>query len=208
LRSQIREIFPNDTIIGEEEAEYQGSSERRWIIDPLDGTFSFVHGVPLYGVLIGLEIRSETILGVVNMPAIDELVYAAQGCGCFWNGQRTSTSQTDQLSDALLLSTDFGISPNYGLEEGLKQLQRTVAARRTWGDCYGHVLVATGRADIMLDPVMKIWDCAALLPIIEEAGGTFTDWYGERTIYAGNALSSNGLLFEQVRKVINRVDLI
>src|SRR5258706_12999689 len=85
LRARIAKAFPDDAILGEEEGETSGKSNRRWILDPIDGTYSFVHGVPLYGVLIGLEIDSEAVLGVVNLPALDELVYAARGLGCFWN---------------------------------------------------------------------------------------------------------------------------
>lgn len=202
LRRKIEERFPLDAVIGEEEGERAGSSGRRWVVDPIDGTYSFVHGVPFYGVLIGLEIEGEPALGVVNIPALGELVYAARGLGCFWNGERARTSQTATLSDALVLSTDFGECARYGFGEAADELQRRAAARRTWGDCYGYVLVATGRADVMLDPVMNVWDCAALLPIIEEAGGTFTDWRGRRTINGGNSIATNGPLFDEVWQVV------
>lgn len=198
IRARLEGNFPDDGVLGEEEGTRQGSSQRRWIIDPIDGTFSFVHGVPLYGVLIGLEIKDEPVLGVVNCPALDELVYAAQGLGCFWNGERARVSTTPALDAALLLSTDFGTCERYGFGEAAAVLQSRAAARRTWGDCYGHLLVATGRADVMLDPVMNTWDCAPLLPILEEAGGTFTDWHGLRTIRGGNAISTNGKLFDEV----------
>ena len=202
LRTRITEVFPADSILGEEEGEQSGSSSRRWILDPIDGTYSFVHGVPLYGVLIGLELESEPVLGVVNLPALGELVYAARGLGCVWNGEPAHVSATASLDEALLLSTDFGVCEQYGFGAAAEALQRQVKARRTWGDAYGHVLVATGRADIMLDPVMNVWDCAALLPILEEAGGTFTDWNGTPTIHGGNAISTNGLLFDRVMQVV------
>jgi len=202
LRAAIAQAFPEDCILGEEEEERTGTSGRRWIIDPIDGTYSFVHGVPLYAVLIGLEIDNESVLGVVNLPALNELVYAARGLGCFWNGEAARVSSTTSLDDALLLSTDFGTCEQHGFGTAAEVLQRRVSARRTWGDAYGHVLVATGRADIMLDPVMNIWDCAALLPIVEEAGGRFTDWRGRNTIHGGNAISTNALLFAEVMDVI------
>src|SRR6266540_2231096 len=202
LRTAIEQAFPDDGILGEEAAERIGRSGRRWIIDPIDGTYSFVHGVPLYAVLVGLEINRESVLGVVNLPAINELVYAARELGCFWNGEPACVSTTTSLEEALLLCTDFGECDQYGFGAVAGELERRVNARRTWGDAYGHVLVATGRADIMLDPVMNIWDCAALLPILEEAGGTFTDWRGNRTIDGGNAISTNGRLFEVVMDVI------
>ena len=202
LRRSIEASFPDDSILGEESGESAGASNRRWIVDPIDGTYSFVRGVPLFGVLIGLEIEGDATLGVVNLPALDEIVYAARGAGCFWNGARARVSATRSLDEALLLSTDFGMCARYGFGAAAAELQSRVAARRTWGDCYGHVLIATGRADVMLDPVMNVWDCAALLPVIEEAGGTFTDWDGRRTIRGGNAVSTNGALFESVMKTI------
>jgi histidinol-phosphatase len=202
LRSEIEKTFPNDGILGEEEGEQPGISGRRWIIDPIDGTFSFTHSVPLYGILIALEVEDAPVVGIINIPVLGELVYAAKGCGCFLNGKRARTTSSNRLEEALLLSTDFGSYPDAGFKSASEHLQRTVAARRTWGDCYGHLLVATGRADIMLDPVMKVWDCAPLMPIVVEAGGTFTDWEGRPTIYGGNALSTNGPLFEQVMGVL------
>jgi histidinol phosphatase-like enzyme (inositol monophosphatase family) len=198
IRSRIDEKFPHDSILGEEEEARAGSTGRRWIIDPVDGTYSFVHGVPLYGVLIALEIEDEACLGVVNLPALGEIVYAARGVGCFWNDARARVSATSSLADALLLATDFGTCEAYGFGEAARRLEQSAGARRTWGDCYGHILVATGRAEVMLDPVMNVWDCAPLLPILEEAGGTFTDWSGRRTIRGGNAISTNGLLFDSV----------
>src|SRR5436309_719647 len=204
LRRQIEQTFPDDAILGEEELEKPGTSERRWIIDPIDGTYSFVHGVPLYAVLIGLEVSAESLLGVVNLPALNETVYAAQGLGCFYNDEPARVSSTASLDEALLLSTDFGACEQFGFGPAAEALQQRVHTRRTWGDAYGHVLVATGRADIMLDPVMNVWDCAALLPIIEQAGGTFTDWGGARTIDGGNAISTNGKLFEPVMNLIKK----
>lgn len=204
LRARIGEAFPHDAIIGEEESERTGSSGRRWIIDPIDGTYSFVHGVPLYGVLIGLEIEGEALLGVVNLPALDELVYAARGLGCVWNGEPARVSTVASLAEALLLATDFGFSSDDEFSQLIRELETTVEARRTWGDCYGHVLVATGRAEVMLDTVVGVSDCAALMPIVEEAGGHFTDARGRRTIHGRNAISTNGLLFDEVMKAIAR----
>jgi histidinol phosphatase-like enzyme (inositol monophosphatase family) len=202
LRRRISERFPDDAIIGEEGGETSGTSGRRWIIDPIDGTYSFVHGVPFYGVLVGCEIDGDPAVGVINIPALGEIVYAAKGLGCFWNGEPARASRTAKLEDALLLATDFGSCARYGFGAAAGELQRRAAMRRTWGDCYGYVLVATGRADVMLDPVMNVWDCAALLPVVEEAGGTFTDWRGKRTIHSGNSVATNGLLFREVMQII------
>ena len=203
LRKRIFERFPDDGILGEEEGETQGTSGRRWILDPIDGTFAFVHGVPLYGVLIAVEIKGQMSVGVVNLPALGEMVSAAKGLGCFLNGERARVSNTAELKDALLLSTSFVACARAGFGRVAELLQEKAKVSRTWGDCYGYVLVATGRADVMLDPVMNLWDCAPLLPIMEEAGGTFTDWRGVRTADGGNAIATNGLLFEQVMEIVH-----
>ncbi|MFL6210301.1 MAG: inositol monophosphatase family protein [Pyrinomonadaceae bacterium] len=204
LRAEIERRFPDDAILGEEEGERVGTSGRRWIIDPIDGTYSFVHGVPFYGVLLGLEIADEPLVGVVNIPALGELIKAARGQGCYLNDERAHVSATTVLAESLLLATDFGTCARYSFGAAAEELQRRFGARRTWGDCYGHVLVATGRAECMLDAVMNIWDCAPLLPIVEEAGGTFTDWTGQRSIRGGNAISTNGALFAEVLQIINK----
>jgi histidinol phosphatase-like enzyme (inositol monophosphatase family) len=202
VRARIAGRFPADAVQGEEGGESAGTSGRRWIVDPIDGTYSFVHGVPLYGVLVGVESEGRPVVGVVNMPALGEIVSAARGLGCWWNGARARVSSTARLEESLLLATDFGACARHGFGAAAEELQRRAAQRRTWGDCYGHVLVATGRADVMLDPVMNVWDCAALLPIVEEAGGTFTDWRGRRTIRGGNAVSTNGALLGEVMRVV------
>ncbi|HEX6043796.1 MAG TPA: histidinol-phosphatase [Pyrinomonadaceae bacterium] len=203
IRRQIAERYPEDGVVGEEEGESHGRSGRRWIVDPIDGTFAFVHGVPFYGVLIALEIDGELQVGVVNIPALDEMVSAAKGTGCFLNGEPTRVSNTARLEDALLLSTDFSSCARYGFGRAAELLQERAKTSRTWGDCYGYVLVATGRADVMLDPVMNLWDCAALLPIVEEAGGTFTDWRGVRTAAGNNSIATNGLLFDEVMGLVS-----
>jgi histidinol-phosphatase len=207
LRERIQQELPDDGILGEEEEEKPGRSGRRWILDPLDGTYSFVHRVPIYGVLIGLEINDKPSLGVVNLPALGELISASKGHGCFWNGERVRASAIDQVNEALVLATSFDACESHRCAAGVNELKRTASATRTWGDCYGHVLVATGRAEVMLDPVMNIWDCAALLPILEEAGGTFTDWKGRQTIHGGEAVSTNGRLFEEVMSKFRAEDL-
>ena len=202
LRRQIAKRFPEDGVLGEEEGEVAGRSGRRWILDPIDGTFAFVHGVPFYGVLIALEIEYEMSVGVINIPVLGEIVSAAKGCGCFLNGEATRVSTTSKLDEALLLCTDFKAADVHGFGPAMNRLQGRAKTSRTWGDCYGYVLVATGRADVMLDPIMNLWDCAPLLPIMEEAGGTFTDWRGIRTVNGGNSIATNGFLFEEVMKII------
>ncbi len=203
LRDRIVNTFPDDAIIGEEAGERAGSSGRCWIIDPIDGTYSFVRGVPLYGVMVGLEVEGDPMVGAVNLPAIGEMVYAARGLGCFLNGKRAQVSTRSSLSKALIVATDFGHAINRSpFGPAVAEMMRRARAYRTWGDCYGHVLVATGRADVGLDHVMHVWDNAALMPILEEAGGTFTDWEGRRTIRGGNAISTNRLLLPEVLEIV------
>ncbi len=198
IRQAIESRFPHDGLIGEEFGDTRTKAKRRWIIDPIDGTFSFIHGVPLYGVLIGVEQADEPLLGVIRLPALNETVAAARGEGCHWRGQRAQVSNTPELSDAAWLTTDLNFAAYPAQRAGLNRLEGAAGPARTWGDCYGYALVATGRADVMIDPLMHVWDCAALLPIIEEANGRFTDWRGRRTIRGGNAVASNRLLHDQV----------
>ncbi|HEV2037984.1 MAG TPA: inositol monophosphatase family protein, partial [Candidatus Eremiobacteraceae bacterium] len=202
LRQRIHERYPDDTIVGEEFGIANGTSGRRWIIDPIDGTFSYAHGVPLFGTLIGIEIDGEPSLGVVRMPALNETVCAAKGLGCRHNGRATRCSAIATLGDALIVCGDFYACYRHGFGDAAERLQAASRERRGWGDCYGHILVATGRAEVALDPVTSIWDCAALAPILEEAGGTFTDWRGKRTIDGGNAISTNGALFDDVMTLV------
>ena len=196
LREQIARAYPDDEIVGEEYGVATGTSGRRWIVDPIDGTCSFVHGVPLFGVLVGVESQAETVVGVAHFPALGQTIAAARGGGCFLDGKRVRTSATALLDEATIVTNEPLAAP------ALIERARIV---RGWGDCYGYMLVATGRADIALDPEMNVWDCAALQPIVEEAGGSFTDWRGTRTIRGGNAVATNGpLLREAIRSLRQR----
>jgi histidinol phosphatase-like enzyme (inositol monophosphatase family) len=178
IRNAITQSFPADGILGEEKGSAQAPPDAAGsLIRSMEPTRLFME-CRFTQVLIGLEIDDEPILGAVNLPALNELVYAARGLGCFWNDEPARVSSASSLSEALLLCTDFGTCAQNGFGPAAEALQERAGARRTWGDAYGHILVATGRADIMLDPVMNVWDCAALLPIVEEAGGRFTDWQG------------------------------
>ena len=202
LRAMIEMRFPDHAILGEEYGESNPGARYRWILDPIDGTKTFVQGVPLYGVLVGLEHDGEPLLGVCNLPALGEMVAAARGHGCTVNGRAARVSTVSELGDAVFLATNAASFAQNGREGAYQQLETATRFTRTWGDCYGHILVATGRAELMLDPVMNVWDCAALLPILEEAGGTFTDWDGRATIYGPDAISTNGHLFQRVMELI------
>ena len=200
IRETIERAFPSHGILGEEEGETTGSAPYRWIVDPLDGTRTFVRGVPLYGTLVGLEVRGEPSVGVVYLPALDELVAAARGLGCTWNGKPCRVSATERLEDALVAVTDERTARRRSA--AYLRLAEATALQRTWADCYAYVLVATGRAEVALDPIMNVWDCAALLPIVEEAGGRFTDWRGRRTIHGGEAVATNGMLHDRVLELL------
>ncbi len=195
LRREISSRFPDDGLIGEEHGAEAGSSGRTWILDPIDGTKSFVRGVPLWGVLIGLEVDGAAAMGVIHLPALDETVAAWRGGCCWWNGRRARVSGVADLGSSLVTFDD---PPPADLDP----LLEAAATWRTWGDCYGYALVATGRAEVMINPEVNVWDVAAVQPIIEEAGGRFTDLSGKATIRGGNAVGSNGLVHDAVLELV------
>lgn len=199
----IRRSFPEHSILGEESGEIIGSEPYQWIVDPIDGTKSFINGVPLYGVMIGVVVDGVPSVGVVHFPALGDMHTAAKGHGSRWNGRPARVSGCSSLDDARLLTTSSkSISRDPNASRIYFELERKSKLARGWGDCYGHMLVATGRADIMLDPNMSIWDCAALMPIVEEAGGRFTDWNGDARIDGGSAISTNGALHDAVMSIV------
>ncbi|HUG39635.1 MAG TPA: inositol monophosphatase family protein [Longimicrobiales bacterium] len=219
LRDRIAAAFPDDGILGEEWGEEAGTSGRRWILDPIDGTKSFIHGVPLYGVMVALEADGDAVVGVLRFPPLDETVAAAKGAGCAWNGHPASVSSVDRLDNALVLTTEYArivsttSPPSLGSRSGedglaarangLAGLAGRAGIVRTWGDCYGYALVATGRAEAMLDPTLNAWDAAAVRPIIEEAGGVFTDWDGNPSHLSGSAVATNAALADEVRRCLS-----
>ncbi|HEU5012002.1 MAG TPA: histidinol-phosphatase [Roseiflexaceae bacterium] len=202
MRQLIEARYPQHSILGEEEGETRPGASFRWILDPIDGTKTFVRGVPLYAVLVGLEREGEPVIGAVNIPAMGDFLHAAQGQGCLWNGRRARVSNVSTLRDALLLSTDESSMDAHRRGAAYRRLVAATKMQRTWGDAYGYALVATGRAEVMMDPVMNIWDCAALLPVLQEAGGTFTDWHGTPTINAGEAIATNGAVLGEVLRLV------
>lgn len=202
LRQIITSQYPDHAILGEEYGESNPSSPFRWIVDPIDGTRSFIHGVPLYSVLIGLEVEGELVVGVAYFPALNEMVAAAKGMGCTWNGRPCRVTTTPRLADALICYTDERTFAPYGYEAHRQRLVSACGTLRGWSDSYAHIMVATGRADAAFDPYMEAWDSAALAVIVREAGGTFTDWKGNPTIYNGEAISTNGVLLDEILTLI------
>jgi len=201
-RELIESRFPDDGILGEEFGETRPGARRRWILDPIDGTRSFTHGVPFFGVLLALEVEGDPVVGVIHFPALGETVWAARGEGCWWDGRRARVSDTARLEDALVLTTDVEHIDRHGRREGWDRLRARAGLTRTWGDCYGYALVATGRAEAMLDPIVSPWDSAALRPIIEEAGGVFTDWDGRATHTSPHVVATNRALADEIRRVL------
>jgi histidinol-phosphatase len=199
IRSRIEKQYPHHAIVGEEYGATEGGgASHRWFIDPIDGTKSFVCGVPLYAVLIGLEIEGDAKIGVAYFPALDEMIAAASGGGCWWNGRRARVSDVTALRQATVVFSDVGTFDRYGRSAAWERVKQAAYYRAGWGDAYGHLLVATGRADVMLDPIMNSWDCAPFLPILQEAGGYFGDWQGNATIHGGEALSTTKALLPEV----------
>jgi histidinol phosphatase-like enzyme (inositol monophosphatase family) len=201
IRDAITGRYPTHAIVGEEFGDDRRDASHRWFIDPIDGTRSFVHGVPLFGVLLGLQVDGRMIVGVCHLPALGDTFAAARGLGCTWNGRVARVSTTSTLSEATLVYSDSRLLARR-LATGWETLQASTRLQRGWGDCYGHCLVATGRADAMLDSVMNPWDCAALVPIVEESGGRFTDWRGDARVDGGDAVSTNGHLHAEILRVL------
>lgn len=209
IRRMIHDAFPNDGLLGEEYGHEPGNSGWRWIVDPIDGTRSFVKGVPLFGVLIGIEHEGKPVAGVIRMPALDEVVYAALGAGAFQQvgdrePTRTAVSTAGSLGDALLCTTSFDYFRRSGSVPALVALCEQFGSTRGWSDCYAHVLVATGRADACVEPVLQPWDIAATIPIIQEAGGRCTSFDGRVDAFAPNGVLSNGRIHDQVLAVLGR----
>ena len=207
LRREIERAFPDDAILGEEFPEKPGSSGYRWIVDPVDGTASFIHGVPLYGVLIAVERDRRSTVGVVHMPALDETVHASRNAGAFHTRRGETVparvSSTPSLKDACICITGFEYFAQVGRENLIFQLGRACRRMRGWSDCYAHLLVATGRIDGVLDPIMNPWDSAASIVVIEEAGGRYTDFQNNPSAHAPNAIISNGHIHQELLSLAN-----
>jgi histidinol-phosphatase len=216
LRAAIKEAFPRDAIVGEEFGETIGDSGYCWILDPIDGTKSFISGVPLYGTMVAVEkvadpgMPRQSEIGSVYFPGLDVGIYASRGNGA-WSFEADEVpvaarvSEKTEISDSVLVTSAVEAFGERGADEIYQQLADSVYFCRTWGDVYGYYLVATGRIEIMIDPVLNIWDAAAVQPIIEEAGGQFTDWAGENRMDAGEAIGSNGLVHPSVTDITKKV---
>lgn len=203
IRSRIEARYPDHAIVGEEYGGEAKGASHCWYIDPIDGTKSFVQGVPLYAVLIGLEIEGTVEVGAAYFPALDEMITAATGEGCWWNGRPARVSDVADLGRAVVLFTDVANFTRYGHAERWERIKARTYYRAGWGDAYGYMLVATGRAEWMLDPIMSVWDCAPFPPILQEAGGYFGDWGGTPTIRNAEAMATTRQLLPQVLALLH-----
>ena len=204
IRAAVRRLFPDDGFLGEEYGAESGRSGFRWVIDPIDGTRSFVRHIPMWATLIGLEYRGEQIGGVVYAPVFNQLHRALRGDGAYRDDRRIRVSDVSTLSEAFLCYSSVSWFRRAGREEMFFDLAARTQRQRGYGDYYGFLLVAEGAVELMVDHGVHPWDVAAVKPLVEEAGGTFTDWAGTPTIDRPDVLASNGKLHREVLDILKK----
>lgn len=202
LRSHLLAAFPQDGFLGEEFGDHAGTSGYRWIVDPIDGTRSFVRGIPIWGTLVGLEHQGEMIAGAIVAPALGQTWRALKGDGAYRGERRLRVSQVDDLQTATLFYTNLKYFARAGKSEHFQALAAQVQNQRGYGDFWGHMLVAQGSGDVMAEQGVHIWDVAAVKPIIEEAGGRYSDWEGQPNIRRSDVVVSNGKLHERALQLL------
>ncbi|QDT02557.1 Histidinol-phosphatase [Rubripirellula lacrimiformis] len=211
VRKLIQQRFASDTVQGEEFAEQAGTSRYRWVVDPIDGTKSFVCGVPLYSTLLALEWDGKPLGGVIFIPATGEIIVAAVGQGSWFKDdhavesspwKKAAVSTKSDIAEAVFVVSQVDSFDQRGAQSAYKDLEKAAWLTRSWGDGYGYLMVATGRADIMVDPECNAWDVAAILPVVVEAGGKFTDWKGIETCRGGDGVGTNGRLHDAALKML------
>lgn len=202
VRQRLAERFPEDGVMGEEHTDTSGTSGRTWVVDPIDGTKAFTKGVPLYATLIALIDEHGPAIGVIHLPGLRETVAAGRGLGATFNDAPCRVSEHDELNGAYCMTSGFSYWP----EEALDRVLHSPLVLRTWGDAYGYALVATGRAEAMVDPLANPWDVAPMAVIIPEAGGSFTSIDGSTGRDAwqnGSGVATNGRIHTDLIGVIN-----
>lgn len=202
MRKEITKEFPEHGIIGEEFGEENESAEYKWILDPIDGTKSFICGAPTFGTLIGLLKDGKPILGLFNQPIINEMLIG-DNFRTIINNQSTKIRECKNLSEAVLLTTDHFMIGKYKDQKAFDDLAARVKLYRHWGDCYGYYLVATGYADIMIDPIMSPWDLIPLIPIIKGAGGIITDYEGNEAVKGNSIVAASPEIHSLVISILN-----
>jgi histidinol-phosphatase len=203
LRSTLLAKFPRDGFLGEESGDTPGTSGYRWVIDPVDGTRSFVRGVPLWATLVGLEYQGEQIAGVADVPALGQTYRALRGDGAFRNERRIRVSDIAELSEAQLFYSSLSWFIKAGRREEFLNLVGRTQRQRGFGDFYGFVLVAQGSGELMVEHGCHYWDLAATKAIVVEAGGRFTDWAGNEDLSRPDVVASNGRLHDAALRILN-----
>lgn len=202
MRTMIRKHYPDHGVIGEEFGSENEEAEFVWTLDPIDGTISFVSGCPLFGTLIGLLHDGHPALGAIHQPLLSQLCIG-DGHQTHLNGRQVRVRQVPTLAEATLLTTDLKYIGQHQNQAGFDRLVDQTGLMRTWGDCYGYLLVATGRADIMLDPIMSPWDLIPLIPIINGSGGIITSWKGENAAAATACVAASPDIHGRVIAILN-----
>lgn len=195
MRELIRARYPEHGILGEEHGRENEGAELVWVLDPIDGTISFVSGCPLFGTLIGLVRRGEPVLGVIHQPVLGQLCVGTPE-GTTLDGRPVRVRDRGGIAGATLLATDLAGIERHHDYAAFEALRRRAGLFRTWGDCYGYLLLASGRADAMLDPIMHVWDLLPLIPVVRGAGGRITGWDGGDPRTATSCVAAGPVLHE------------
>lgn len=203
LRTALLGKFPKDGFLGEESGATPGTSGYRWIIDPIDGTRSFVRGVPIWATLVGLEYQGEVIAGVTYVPAMKQTYRALRGDGAYRDERRIHVSKIDKIADAHVFYSSVTWFAKAGCEAQFLTLLRQSVRQRGFGDFYGFVLVAQGSGELMIEHGVHAWDLGGLVAIVEEAGGKITAWDGKLDIDRPDVVASNGLLHDAALAILN-----
>ncbi len=202
MRELIMKEFPDHGILGEEFGIHKENAEYQWILDPIDGTKSFICGTPTFGTLIALTKNNEPVLGVINQPVLNEFLIG-DNFSAELNNSKVQLRNCNKIEDAVLLTTDHLNIEKYQNIDSFNNLTHKVKLYRNWGDCFGYYLVATGFADIMIDPIMSIWDTMALIPVIKGAGGVITDYYGNDAVKGNSTVAASKEIHAEVIRILN-----
>jgi histidinol-phosphatase len=202
LRKTLLGKFPEDGFLGEEYGHHPGTSGFRWIVDPIDGTRNYVRNIPIWGTLVGLTFQGKTVAGVIAVPPMGLLYRALRGDGAYRGERRIHVSKVDSLAEATIFYTSLSWFQRAERMDDFLELSLRTQVQRGYGDFYGHLLVAQGSGDLMVEAGVHIWDVAAIQPIVEEAGGRFSDWDGNVTIERPDVVISNGVLHDEALRVL------
>lgn len=206
VRAQLAECYPSDAILGEEFGTQTGSTEFEWIVDPIDGTKSFIGGVPIYSTLLALVHQGHVLAGAIYIPPLREMLFAVKGLGAWWSVgdamARPARVSTRGLEHGMFVTTQIDSFRKRNSWDAFLAVEKAAYVTRTWGDGYGYLLVATGRAEVMIDPIANPWDLASVQIVIDEAGGRFSSWQGKPVYIDGDGVGSNGVVHEEVLQLL------